>query len=422
MAAPTQSAATGAANGAPTPRANGNDNNAASGSGNLAAADRSGPAIDSRIDAETADNTETTKTTETAKNAETDARLRLGPGIRVFARSVGQWQIGTEHPRRVILDGPGEHLGAVLRTWTTKTEQSDTEPGSAPRGANAAGLPAPGAEPGVAEPGIAEPDVDEIARRLIDLGMLARVSDRAATVAAPAEQSGLAHRYGADRAELMAIRRADASIEVRGSGPVASQLAALLVAAGVGHVYQAPVRDVRAEDVLPPIPPPAGPGDDRQRLAERLASISEYTRVYPIPTHQPTSLVVLAGDGPPDATDAKPLVDAGTPHLAAWAGASGAVVGPLVLPGLSSCLWCAELARVDADPQWPLVRRAIHEQPVAPPVVLATAAAVLAAGQALELVEGVGPPGAIDGTFEWDVLSQVRRRSWQRHPQCSCAR
>lgn len=341
----------------------------------------------------------------TTSASRTDMRLRLGAGIRVFPRSLDQWQIGTEHPRRVIVDGPAEQLDALLRTWTTTAGRTDR---------SAAVESAAGTDT------VLTPAADEVARRLIDLGMLARAPDRTAALATAAERSALAHRYGADQTELMATRRGDATIEVRGSGAVASQLAALLVAAGVGHVHQTPDRPLRTEDVLPPLPPSSSAGDDRQRLAERLSGISERTRVFPIPSHQPTSLVILAGDGPPEPTDAKPLVDSSTPHLAAWAGAAGAVVGPMVLPGRSSCLWCAELVRADADPDWPLVRRAIREQPVPAPVVHAVAAAVLAAAQALELVEGVQPPGSIDGTFEWDARTPLRRRSWQRHPRCGC--
>lgn len=341
----------------------------------------------------------------------TDMRLRLGAGIRVFPRSLDQWQIGTDHPRRVILDGPADQLGVMLRTWTALVDQP---PGPTDSAAAAEGAAAAGTAP--------TPAADQVARRLIDLGMLARVPDRTAALATTAERSALAHRYGADQAELMAIRRCDATIEVRGSGPVASQLAALLVAAGVGHVHHAPDRPLRTEDTLPPLPPSSTGGDDRQRLAERLTGISERTRVFPIPSHQPTSLVILAGDGPPEPADAKPLVDSWTPHLAAWAGAARAVVGPMVLPGRSSCLWCAELVRSDADPDWPLVRRAIREQPVPAPMVNAVAAAVLAAAQALELVEGAEPPGTIDGTFEWDVRTPLRRRSWQRHARCGCQR
>jgi hypothetical protein len=43
------------------------------------------------------------------------------------------------------------------------------------------------------------------------------------------------------------------------------------------------------------------------------------------------------------------------PHLPVVFGERAAVLGPLVVPGETPCLRCAEEHRVDADPAWPVV-------------------------------------------------------------------
>ena len=98
-----------------------------------------------------------------------------------------------------------------------------------------------------------------------------------------------------------------------------------------------------------------------------------------------------------------------------------AVVGPLVLPGRSSCLSCAHRHRTDADPvgrRWPgSSRRTIPRAPV----FLATAAACLAVGQVLDHIDGVVMPSTVNGTLEWRSGDHVpRRRSWIDHPECGC--
>ena len=43
----------------------------------------------------------------------------------------------------------------------------------------------------------------------------------------------------------------------------------------------------------------------------------------------------------------------GVPHLVATVRGQTGIVGPLVVPGVTSCLRCADLHRRDADPRWP---------------------------------------------------------------------
>ncbi|MFT3714379.1 MAG: hypothetical protein QM774_00095 [Gordonia sp. (in: high G+C Gram-positive bacteria)] len=47
------------------------------------------------------------------------------------------------------------------------------------------------------------------------------------------------------------------------------------------------------------------------------------------------------------------LMTSGTPHLPVVVRDGIGVIGPLVLPGMTGCLRCADLHRSDADPEWP---------------------------------------------------------------------
>jgi bacteriocin biosynthesis cyclodehydratase domain-containing protein len=117
------------------------------------------------------------------------------------------------------------------------------------------------------------------------------------------------------------------------------------------------------------------------------------------------------------------LVRDGVPHLRAGVTGMVGAVGPLVLPGRSSCLSCQELVRSAIDPAWPALVTAQDEQvlPAAPShLVLAVAVAAQAALQVLELVEG-GTPGSAGGTLELELPGwRWRRRTWPAHPGCHC--
>uniref|UniRef100_UPI000832A265 TOMM precursor leader peptide-binding protein n=1 Tax=Aldersonia kunmingensis TaxID=408066 RepID=UPI000832A265 len=100
------------------------------------------------------------------------------------------------------------------------------------------------------------------------------------------------------------------------------------------------------------------------------------------------------------------------------------VVGPLVLPGRTSCLRCADLTRCDYDPDWPhlaaqLLGRVGYAKPAA---VRATAALALSE---LDVVLDGSPraaPAILDATLELDLHNhRLQRRRWRPHPRCGCA-
>lgn len=234
--------------------------------------------------------------------------------------------------------------------------------------------------------------------------------------------------HGPQAGAAMAARRT-ANVLVRGAGRVGAPLAALLASAGVGDVTVQDARPTRLEDLSVGGLVMADIGRAREvALAGRLGA-------GPLAVGQP-DLVVLTGEseqagpcsrdpaGEDPAVSADLLLADGTPHLLVDVLGRTGVVGPLVLPGLTTCVRCLELTRTDLDPGWPALSAQLSGPSRAAPAcdgVLAVAVASQAALQVLEHLEG-GHPAAVGGTLELELPGwRWRRRSWPVHPACSCA-
>jgi len=217
-----------------------------------------------------------------------------------------------------------------------------------------------------------------------------------------------------DGGSRLLARRSATTVEVRGSGPVAATLTDLLARSGLTTT---------------------GGADSNARRP-----------VWP-------DLIVLVGHQSP--TQTAELLSAQSPYLAVCAEEAIGVVGPLVLPGLTACLRCIDLARTDGDPAWPLILAQRAQRTVDPSAcdaVLATAVAAQAAAQVLAFADrpaagrlaadqpradpsrtdqtcasGLAddrwgtPVATANGTLELVLPSwQWRRRSWRPHPACLC--
>lgn len=227
---------------------------------------------------------------------------------------------------------------------------------------------------------------------------------------------------GPDTGKQAFARRLGATVEVRGGGRVGAAVAGLLAAAGVGRVRVLDEGLVTAADLAPGGLSPAALGQQRGAAAtEAAAHYSPRTD----PQTAPPDLVVLA-DRLPAVGAADDLVRSGTPHLVAALRETEGLVGPLVVPGLSSCLQCHHLTRSDRDRAWPhlaaqLGRRGPRGDAVPCDVVLATAVAAHAGLQALTFLD-TGTASTVDGTLHLRLPGgAVRRRSWRPHPACSCS-
>jgi bacteriocin biosynthesis cyclodehydratase domain-containing protein len=140
-------------------------------------------------------------------------------------------------------------------------------------------------------------------------------------------------------------------------------------------------------------------------------------------------LVVLADYLVTDPRFIRELHQASIPHLTVRVRDGTGMVGPLVVPGVTSCLTCADLHRSDRDAAWPAVAAQLRDMVGSAdrPVLLATAA--LALGQLHRIIAGVrgsaerpaAPPATLDATLEIDLENNaIRTRRWTRHPRCEC--
>ena len=166
------------------------------------------------------------------------------------------------------------------------------------------------------------------------------------------ELTALSARAGERAAEIISARR-DCTVLVQGSGRVGPLVAALLAAAGVGRVH---CLDAGAALLHHAMPGGLLPGDEGMSFAAAAAAAIE--RQAPdaacatAPFDEPPDLVVLAVDAPVDPERRNALHARSAAHLLVQVSGGTGAVGPLVLPGLTSCLRCADLHRLDRDPAW----------------------------------------------------------------------
>ncbi|HZU48433.1 MAG TPA: cyclodehydratase [Mycobacterium sp.] len=142
-----------------------------------------------------------------------------------------------------------------------------------------------------------------------------------------------------------------------------------------------------------------------------------------------TDLVVLSDYLVADPRMLRDLHSDGVPHLPVRVRDGVGLVGPLVIPGMTSCLRCADLHRRDRDAAWPAVAAQLRDTVGAadPATLMATAALALSqVNRVIGAVRGMdtadpSPPAALNATLEFDLnAGSIVARHWSRHPLCFC--
>lgn len=143
-------------------------------------------------------------------------------------------------------------------------------------------------------------------------------------------------------------------------------------------------------------------------------------------TRDAADLVVLSDFLVADRRLVRDLHRAGVPHLPVRIRDGTGLIGPLVLPGATSCLNCADLHRSDRDASWPVLAAQLEGTVGSADraTVLATAAVALnQVDRVIDAIRGGGgraePPPTLDATLEFDIGSRTTVvRRWSRHPLC----
>lgn len=349
----------------------------------------------------------------TAPPATVPARPRVLPGLPVLRRMPGETQVGTDPRHAVVISNVPEPVAPVLHHLDGRHTAEEL-------------LARAGPEHG--------PALLNILTGLAGAGMLddATTLDptgggRLATGGPgrlTADRTAWMLRAGHQHAGLGKVRE-QAVVVVHGSGRIAVSVATLLAASGVGWVHTAASGVVQPEDT--------GSGyldedigQDRAEAAERaVRRIAATTRTGRPTARRRPDLVLLT-----DATVADPVLSAslaalGVPHLLVHAAEGTGVVGPLVVPGRTSCLRCVDLHNTDVDPCWPALAAQLAAHPQPADLATAQATAAFAAGQALRFLHGAvsghGDLPVWGAAVQLDVFTgQCDRVEWRPHEACPC--
>lgn len=112
----------------------------------------------------------------------------------------------------------------------------------------------------------------------------------------------------------------------------------------------------------------------------------------PLALRKGEPLAVLSDWYVTDPVRTRPLLRKGAPFLPLVIDDDGVTLGPIILPGVSACPRCLELARTDADPAWPAVATQLRLMPPGQLdqllLTAAIAAAVIGVGLGAEQSEG----------------------------------
>jgi hypothetical protein len=339
---------------------------------------------------------------------------RLHPSARVLWRSPTQvqFELGS---RRLIVDGVDTEVMQALvgrpadPAATRATTPSPGTSATTPRAIT--DLRARLVQAGMLWPATPDVDWDEDARRRPPRPRLAT------------ELAALSTYAGESAADVLAARQ-HSSVTVLGTGRPGPHIAAILSAAGVGRINLVATSPARLQHAVPGGLAPSDEGTPLATAAQHaMTRVAPEADCLPAPFGEPTDLVVLADDEPTEADRRDALHARRRAHLLVRLGGDHGAVGPLVLPGLTGCLRCVDLHRLDRDPAWTALAVQLsvpHRSSGASEVALATVIAGTAAQQALDFLDG-RHPDTVEGTLEMHRPDyRVRRRSWPSHPECDC--
>lgn len=225
------------------------------------------------------------------------------------------------------------------------------------------------------------------------------------------------HRKGVHDGGRQALRnRARSRIDIYGCGLIGASLARVLAASGIGELRLIDQRSISSQHL--PIAPLASVGLNAAKDLEHRLS-RDYPKVLSRKIKQPTLVIVTRQPSP---SEILTWMNFSLPHLPIESRGDCVEVGPLVLPGRSSCLRCLTLDRLDHDSNWysvELCGQVEHE----PPAALAQLAAGISALAALSLVDSPESQALslVDTTLRVDGALAISAVSRRRHPRCGCA-
>ncbi|HET9256516.1 MAG TPA: hypothetical protein VFO16_15140 [Pseudonocardiaceae bacterium] len=335
-------------------------------------------------------------------------RLRLAPGRTALWRSPSSLQLGLDPQHAMVLDDLPEPLAELLKRidgvrGTTELLDAAQAAGSSRRDAAAM--------------------LGDLHRRGLVQEVLAAEAGppgwhRVALAAEAADWSA----YSSRPTRQVLHQRRTAVVRVAGSGRVAVAVAVALAAAGVGSVVADATGTVTAADLGTGYVP-----DDlgRSRAAAAADALRRAAPEVAVTASRQPDLIVLSDMVVPEPSVVAELLGKRIPHLIGYAHEGTAMVGPLVWPGRSSCLRCAELHHADIDVAWPKIAAQLAGQISSAGLACAQLAAALITEQVLTALAGPGAGLPVPPTWGAALrLDPVRGTLCQlprpAHPRCGC--
>ncbi|HET9172662.1 MAG TPA: TOMM precursor leader peptide-binding protein [Actinospica sp.] len=220
-------------------------------------------------------------------------------------------------------------------------------------------------------------------------------------------------------------RRAWQHVVVHGLGLLGAQVARQLAAAGVGVVRPVDANPADHRDTGPGAIDPAHVGKRRQESVGRVIQRdTPSARIAPTHETRRADLVVVAPVERYPVELFESLMSDGVPHLLVRPAEDEVLVGPLVLPGRTPCVHCADLRLSESDPSWAqfLAQFGATRPGELPPgdTSLLLLGAAYAAHYALTLLDGGRPPilGSLISLRPPDAAPV--RLGVAAHPACDC--
>ena len=156
-----------------------------------------------------------------------------------------------------------------------------------------------------------------------------------------------------------------------------------------------------------------GTGDLGERISMELAHL-------PPNPHAEALHIVATAAVEVDRVLIAELLSRRVPHLLVRVSQYKASVGPFVIPGLTSCVTCGDLARREMDPTWPVQVFQLSRIETHPTSFLSSWASALAAVHAEIYARGLIPESASTTIEMMAHDARVTYRPWSRHPECPC--
>jgi bacteriocin biosynthesis cyclodehydratase domain-containing protein len=213
------------------------------------------------------------------------------------------------------------------------------------------------------------------------------------------------------------VSRSGLDMIATSSGASASDAAALLRALKLLIVSDEPVRPAPRVSI-------AGAGQTVERIAGMLALAGVDVSVSTTVTDDRCDLGVVVGHYVLDPESYGFWLRRDLPHLPVVFGDDSVMIGPMVEPGNSPCLYCLEHHRRDSDASWSAIasqlwgRHARSETPLASAEV-ATRVTRLVLGR-LEFGRAAGRTMSARSFQLAADTGEVTRREWMPHPDCGC--